>query len=73
MPRGVVGGSLRGHFQSNGQPKNGYPTREEALAAMNALIANPGFRSSRRKALNVYKCEVCGAYHLGHRKAGDAW
>lgn len=65
----TVGGSLRGHFQGNGMPKNGYPTRDEALTAMNEMKAQPGVKSSKRRALNVYKCEVCPQWHIGHRKA----
>jgi hypothetical protein len=64
----VVKGALRGHFQSNGTPKNGYSTREAALEAKTVMVNDPSMRSSKRRALNVYKCEVCSAWHVGHRK-----
>lgn len=69
MSRGVVGGALRGHFQSNGHPKKSFPTRKEALAAMNVMKGDPSFQSSKLRALNVFRCEVCDEFHIGHRKA----
>jgi hypothetical protein len=69
VAKSVVRGDLRGHFQYGGLPKKSYPSEREANTAMIAMRNDPSFRSSKRQVLNVYKCEDCPNWHIGHKRA----
>ncbi len=59
-PRPVQGGSrLSSHVRRDGQPKNPYRTRAEALAA--AQLA----WTLERVDLDAYRCEHCHQWHIG--------
>jgi lipopolysaccharide biosynthesis regulator YciM len=46
-----------------GYPKIKYRARAHAVARMRSMVAR-GMRG-----LNVYRCDQCGFYHVGHRGA----
>lgn len=46
-----------------GYPKVKYRARANAVAKMRSMVAR-GMRD-----LNVYRCDQCGFYHVGHRRA----
>ena len=47
-------------LDSNGKPKQAYPTRETALRRAEIIYEEKGIR------LYVYHCEDCGEWHLTH-------
>jgi len=50
------------HTTSIGQPKKGYETRDEA-------VQRAQLSTSRDEVpMNVYRCDTCGKWHLGHDK-----
>jgi hypothetical protein len=48
------------HWRADGLPKTAYPNQHDALTA--ALVR----RQESGVALNVYRCDVCGAWHMGN-------
>lgn len=44
--------------------KRPYATKREAKTAIAAVLTHKGGR-----AMNAFRCEVCGAWHIGHRPA----
>jgi hypothetical protein len=44
--------------------KNPYPSHKAATAQMWYLIRRKG---AARDQLNVYQCDFCGQYHVGHK------
>jgi hypothetical protein len=52
----------RQHYNRDGEPKLGYPTKREAKAS--ADLHSHG-------TPNVYRCPVCRLYHLGNSE--DEW
>jgi hypothetical protein len=51
--------SLGSHWRADGLPKSAYATQGDALTA--ALIR----RQDSGVELNVYRCDVCSAWHMG--------
>lgn len=50
-------------FNANGRPKVRHRSREDAIAHKRALI----LAGRATKWLQVYQCDVCGFWHVGHR------
>jgi len=50
------------HLNTDGRPKRGYATKEEALMQAARLHDKDGAR------MNVYKCATCPQWHVGHAK-----
>lgn len=47
-------------LDSNGKPKQAYPTKESAEARAKIIFEEQGTK------LYVYQCDQCGEYHLTH-------
>ena len=65
--RGRTGGTSlrrgpRSHVTSRGRPKVAYAKREEAEARARQLTRHGG------SSMNVYQCETCAKWHVGHKK-----
>lgn len=58
-PRRLVPAPLRSHLKSNGEPKIKY----------GRLLA---LREAERLGKNAYECTVCGCWHLGGHRTGQA-
>ena len=50
------------HVTSRGRPKVAYATREAAEAHARQLSAR------QKSPMNVYQCESCAKWHVGHSK-----
>ncbi len=62
---GSAGGDLRyGHWRRDGKPKTRFNTPEAAERETLRLAMEQG------ADLEVYRCEICSRWHLGH--SGDA-
>ncbi len=48
------------HWRADGAPKTAYATQHDALTA--ALIR----RQESGAQLNVYRCDICAAWHMGN-------
>lgn len=52
--------------------KDAFPTREEAMRRLESLryAVRNGYstRRQRQGKLSVYRCNVCGLFHVGHIK-----
>ena len=53
---------LGSHWRADGHPKAAYASQRDALTA--ALVR----RQESGVALNVYRCDVCAAWHMGNRR-----
>jgi hypothetical protein len=51
---------LGSHWRADGQPKAAYRSQSDALTA--ALVR----RQESGVELNVYRCDVCAAWHMGN-------
>lgn len=51
--------NLGGHWRADGAPKNAYLSRDEAL-----MVADERRRATGAD-LEVYRCDVCDAWHMG--------
>lgn len=65
--RGRTGGtslrrSPRAHVTSEGRAKMAYAKREEAEARARLLAKRDGV------PMNVYRCDTCAKWHVGHAK-----
>jgi hypothetical protein len=54
------GAGLGSHWRADGQPKISYASQSDALTA--ALVR----RQESGVELNVYRCDVCAAWHMGN-------
>lgn len=52
----------RQHYNSWGAEKQGYETEDHARAAA------VGYEREWKQTLAVYRCSVCGDWHLGHKR-----
>jgi hypothetical protein len=50
----------RAHTTQRGQPKKGYSSRSEAETQARKQSAGDG------AAMDVYKCDTCAKWHVGH-------
>ena len=57
--------ALGTHWRADGAPKTAYRTQSDALTA--ALVR----RQESGVDLNVYRCDVCSAWHMGNPRRGD--
>ena len=50
--------------------KRAYPNAKDARRAMNRGVGNRGrgMVAIGTGTMNVYRCGICGAYHLGHKE-----
>ena len=55
---------LGSHWRADGQPKTAYASQGDALTA--ALVR----RQESGVELNVYRCDVCAAWHMGNPRDG---
>jgi len=51
--------SLGSHWRSDGAPKTAYASEADAWTAADVRRQDSGVR------LNVYRCDVCPAWHMG--------
>jgi len=56
---------LGSHWRADGAPKTAYRSQSDALTA--ALVR----RQEAGVELNVYRCDVCSAWHMGNPMRGD--
>jgi hypothetical protein len=54
------------HWRADGLPKTAYANQADALTA--ALVR----RQESGVELNVYRCDVCAAWHMGKHQRRDA-
>ena len=61
---------ISGHAMSCPSAKIEHPTRDDALEAQKRLVWSNRSRGTDEKSagLNVYPCEHCGAWHVGHSR-----
>ena len=52
----------RSHIGANGRAKVAYATREDALAQARRMHRRDG------APMNVYQCDTCRRWHVGHAK-----
>jgi hypothetical protein len=57
---------LGSHWRADGKPKTAYPSRSDALTA--ALVR----RQESGVELDVYRCDVCSAWHMGNPRRGTS-
>ncbi len=50
---------FRAHWRADGNPKIGYPSQRDALAAAEERGHQSGVE------LNVYRCDYCSEWHMG--------
>jgi hypothetical protein len=55
---------LGSHWRADGLPKTSYASQGDALTA--ALVR----RQESGVALDVYRCDVCSAWHMGNPRRG---
>ena len=53
---------VRSHVTAKGRPKVGYASRDDAEAHARMLTLRDG------QAMNVYRCDNCAKWHVGHSK-----
>ena len=52
---------MRDHINADGKPKKGFRDRQKAESAARIIR-----ESATQERMHVYKCRVCGRYHIGH-------
>jgi hypothetical protein len=56
---------LGSHWRADGNPKTSYPSQGDALTAALVRYQESGVE------LNVYRCDVCSAWHMGNPLRGS--
>ena len=56
---------LGSHWRADGNPKTAYPSQGDALTAALVRCQESGVE------LNVYRCDVCSAWHMGNPLRGS--
>jgi hypothetical protein len=64
-PAGRIAG-LGSHWRSDGLPKAAYRTQSDAVTAARMRFEESGVE------LNVYRCDVCTAWHMGKPRRGQS-
>jgi hypothetical protein len=65
-PTGPPPQSHRSHWRADGAPKTAYRSQRDALSAADERRQESGVD------LNVYRCEICSAWHLGGAERHEA-